>query len=191
MMEQMAIAMWIKFDAVKGTSPLEPGSHSSLISRNIYSDTGSVHFNISKIEDSVLFEFTLNGTPECEILSESSLTAGTWYHVVLTYDNTKDVGNIYINSQLDNTVNGTAGPALIGNAAIGDWTGAFYETDRHFDGTMDDIRIYNYAVSQEEVAAIYAGKDLGKPRNWIPVLIIFLVAVVAVFLVTRRKKTTI
>ena len=32
---------------------------------------------------------------------------------------------------------------------------------RHFKGTIDDVRIYNYALNKDEIAAIYAGRELG------------------------------
>lgn len=153
-LEQMTIAMWLKYDTVQGESPMEPGSYSSLISRDDYMDTGSVHLNLINIDGSVFIDFNVNGMME-EFQSESSLTAGTWYHVMVTYDNPNKTATIYINGQVDISIDETAGPALIGEAAIGDWTGAFYETDRHLDGTLDDIRIYNYALSEDEVTAIY------------------------------------
>ena len=57
-----------------------------------------------------------------------------------------------------------------------------------FNGMIDDVRIYNYALSNKEIAAIYAGREIGKRTNFVPVLVIFLIAVAAVVLVRRRKK---
>jgi len=60
----------------------------------------------------------------------------------------------------------------------------------YFAGTIDDVRIYNYALSEADIAAIYAGKELGKGRNWIPVLVIVVIAAVAAGLAIRWKKAT-
>jgi len=60
----------------------------------------------------------------------------------------------------------------------------------HFGGTIDDVRIYNYALSQADIAKIFAGKELGKGGNWILILVIVFIAVVVVGLATRRKKAT-
>jgi len=65
-----------------------------------------------------------------------------------------------------------------------------WSAERRFKGLIDDVRIYNYALSQAEVAAIYAGKEFGKGRNWIPVLVIVVIAAVAAGLAIRRKKAT-
>jgi len=59
----------------------------------------------------------------------------------------------------------------------------------HFGGTIDDVRIYNYALSEANIAKIYAGKELGKGRNWIPVVVIVVIAAVAAGLAIRSKKT--
>ncbi|MHC5062240.1 MAG: LamG-like jellyroll fold domain-containing protein, partial [Planctomycetota bacterium] len=64
---------------------------------------------------------------------------------------------IYINGQVDSiSTNDTGAPALIGEAAIGDWIDACYETDRHLDGALDDVRIYDSALSHEDVANLYS-----------------------------------
>ena len=52
---------------------------------------------------------------------------------------------------------------MIGEAAIGDWTGAFYETDRRFDGVLDDVRIYDSVLSAEDIAELY--KDTGTAKS--------------------------
>jgi len=99
------------------------------------------------------------------------------------------------------------------------------ETDqsRRFKGLIDDVRIYNCALSKTDVEAIYSGKALpavakvtlempaakaareeapaevtppgatgqeepGTGKNWIPVLIIVVVAGIAVAFATLRKK---
>jgi hypothetical protein len=162
-MELMTIAMWLKYDTVEGESPSEPDSYSSLISRNLYTDIGSVHFNLVNIEDSVFVDFNVNVMMQ-EFQSESSLEAGRWYHVAATYDNPNQTAKIYINGQVDSiSTNDTGAPALIGEAAIGDWLDPFYETDRHFDGVLDDVRIYDSVLSAEDIAELY--KNTGTAQS--------------------------
>jgi tetratricopeptide (TPR) repeat protein len=164
-MEEMTIAMWLKYNTVEGESPSEPGSYSSLISRNLYSDNGAVHFNLINVEGSVHIDFNVN-TMIQEFHSESSLEAGKWYHVAATYDNPNQTVKIYINGQVDSVLtNDTGGPALIGEAAIGDWKDPYYETKRHFDGVLDDIRIYDSVLSEEDIAELYksTGSDKSEP----------------------------
>lgn len=69
----------------------------------------------------------------------------TWYHIAGTF---KDgVSKIYINGELKNTVTGL--PARVPttqNIRIGSW--AEY---RPFDGLVDDVRIFNRALNDEEI----------------------------------------
>ncbi|MHC5075164.1 MAG: LamG-like jellyroll fold domain-containing protein [Planctomycetota bacterium] len=161
-MEEMTIAMWLKYNKVEGESPMDPYISSSLISHNLYSDIGSVHFNLINIDGTVFVELSPSGIFE-EYHSEDSLEAGRWYHVAATYDNPNKTVKIYINGQEDSSTNETVGPALIGEAAIGDWTGATYETDRHFDGVLDDIRIYDSVLSAEDIAELYKSSGTAVP----------------------------
>jgi hypothetical protein len=74
--------------------------------------------------------------------------------------------------------------------------------DQHI-GRIDDLRIYSYALSEDDVAALCDGREpsvmvastapieedaAGKGGNWIAVLIIFLAVIIAVALVGRRRK---
>jgi len=80
-----------------------------------------------------------------------------WNNIVVTWDDVTGVSNIYVNGALDAT-NGSlgvntsvAGNVWIGNAEV--FTAAQQET-RQFKGLIDDVRIYDYALSQSEVSAL-------------------------------------
>ncbi len=76
------------------------------------------------------------------------LTAGTWYHVVYTFDSTSNAVKLYLNGKLE--LSTTVGDSNVnaGNLYIG--TG--YPTQ--FDGLIDDARIYNYTLSANQVKTI-------------------------------------
>ncbi|QQG44288.1 MAG: DUF2341 domain-containing protein [Candidatus Roizmanbacteria bacterium] len=95
-----------------------------------------------------------NGTFNGYVTYNTNLTAGTWYHIVLTYDNS--TGVIYVNGAqaasrsfattvADSGVNLTLGAADGGSSA--------------FNGVLDEARIYNRALSPGEVSQLY---------NWAP-----------------------
>jgi hypothetical protein len=91
--------------------------------------------------------FTCSGTTSSEINSTSSVTDGNWHHVVGTFG-----GNsikIYIDGVLENVVatsgniNNTVDQVLIGNnPTFG---------PRHFNGNMEEIRIWNVARTAEQI----------------------------------------
>jgi len=91
--------------------------------------------------------------------TNASIPTGTWTHVAATYD--PSPGNevrLYINGQLDNSTNFAHGPIDSSDSAltIGNRMGQHY-----FDGTIDEVAIYNRALSAEEIAELYeAAYDL-------------------------------
>ena len=118
--------------------------------------------------------------------SFGDLQANTWYHLAATYDGEdfkayKDGILITNNSTPSGEPDSESTTLKLGRHSLyGD----------HFGGTIDDVRIYNYALSQADIAKIFTGKELGKGGNWILVLVIVVIAVVVVGLATRRKKVT-
>jgi len=52
----------------------------------------------------------------------------------------------------ESTVGGGAIPTTLNNLIIGKYTLA---EGYYFDGTLDDIRIYNRALTQQEISALY------------------------------------
>jgi hypothetical protein len=79
---------------------------------------------------------------------------GNWYHVVATWDATGLV-TIYVNGSQSGTPGISADPAGITTTnalRIGNRSGA---TDRTFDGTIGDVRIYNVELTPAQVSQNY------------------------------------
>lgn len=92
-----------------------------------------------------------SGSTQAQRFSRTVLSLNTWYHVAGVYNATSQTLDIYVNGALDNgTLSGTvpatqSNPASI-NVNIGRRQGGFY-----FIGTLDDVRVYNRALSQAEI----------------------------------------
>ena len=75
-----------------------------------------------------------------------------WYHVAGVYNASARTLDIYVNGVLNNgTLSGTVPASQINSAVnvnIGRRSGGFY-----FNGMIDDVRIYNRALSQAEIQA--------------------------------------
>ena len=80
----------------------------------------------------------------------STPSVGEWYHVVGTYDGSDEV-KIYMNGVLENTATGISSMNNDQNVSV---ILGKYETAR-LDGSMDEVRIYNRALSAEEVRYHY------------------------------------
>src|SRR5262249_33813075 len=84
--------------------------------------------------------------------SRTVRTLNVWYHVAGVYNATAQTLDIYVNGVLDNgTLSGTIPAQQVipsVNVNIGRRSGGFY-----FNGIIDDVRIYNRALSQAEIQA--------------------------------------
>jgi hypothetical protein len=141
--EDLTIAMWLKADAV--------GEWISLLSDDGWDPpAGQLHYNVNPGGN---IQLSINGPPEWEVDATSELTAGVWYHVATTY--APDTGEmvVFVNGERSNEqTNANRSAAYIGPMVIGAWdtTGAGVY-DRYFDGIMDDIRLYNIALTEAEI----------------------------------------
>ena len=81
--------------------------------------------------------------------SEVSVTAGEWTHIALVQDGT-DV-HIYVDGELKNSANDAATPAISNppHAVIGTYMWYGHGPSPSFLGSIDDVRIYNRALSAE------------------------------------------
>ncbi len=93
-----------------------------------------------------------------DLTSAKNISAGEWYHIAATYDRT--TLKIYINGVLDNSVNTQYRPyqnnyqLVIGRACWGDPC-LFKPSNPSFNGIIDEVRIYNRALSASEIQAEY------------------------------------
>jgi hypothetical protein len=86
----------------------------------------------------------------------TTVKADTWYHVAMTYDGISL--KQYVNGQLDGSTSAT-GPILSGPLPLtmGCVGGGWY-----FRGRIDELSLYNRALSQTEVQGIYDAGTSGK-----------------------------
>ncbi len=88
--------------------------------------------------------------------STNALVPGEWTHVVTVHDGMKD--QIFINGVLANdkevvgALNSTTHPLGLGYNPV--------DGGNFFDGALDEVEIYNYALSDTEVADLYAEQAL-------------------------------
>ncbi|GAB7193327.1 hypothetical protein NUM3379_40360 [Kineococcus sp. NUM-3379] len=96
----------------------------------------------------------------------NSTTAPTWYHLVGVYDDVAKVGRIYVNGvwrddspTFDYTYNAT-GPVVVGRTKYNNANTSF------FHGLIDDVRLYQRALSASEITNIYNSTNAGNEASW-------------------------
>ncbi len=94
-------------------------------------------------------------TIEGGVAVTGSLTSGTldknrWYHVVWTYDGSNS--SLFIDSVLVDGPQAQTAPAANDNSFI---IGGFGNGSFDMEGSLDDVRIYNRALSANDIARLY------------------------------------
>jgi len=99
-------------------------------------------------------------TPEGKFANfdaNSKTLASGWHHlaVIIEPDNLQ----LYLDSEVVGKTSGLYALSDLG-VTTNNWLGrSQYPADAFFKGSMDDLRIYDYAMSQAEVTAVYAGEE--------------------------------
>lgn len=87
-----------------------------------------------------------------DILSTTHLTPGQWYHIVATWDNT--TMTLYVDT-IPEASTVPVNKLRLGSNPV--WLGKYLSEDApfYFLGTLDEVRIYNRALSKQEIEHNY------------------------------------
>ena len=83
--------------------------------------------------------------------SKTKLEYNKWYHFACTYDGSKIA--IYINGKLESTYAGEG--KIVYPSARNLYVGRSEYGDKYLDGIIDEVRIYNRALTEQEIRALY------------------------------------
>ena len=98
------------------------------------------------------FSIIIFGLYSNDLVGNTALTAGTWYNIVFTLNNTTGAKQIYLNSTLDNSHTGGSYIGTGNNARIG---GCVLNFGLTFDGFMSSCSFYNRVLTATEIAQNY------------------------------------
>ncbi len=140
-----SISAWIKVDTFDAAwqNVVSRGDNSWRLARSSRGDDSgnSMAFHVSGVST----------TPGNGPSGRIGVNDGYWHHVAGTYDG-KAI-TLYIDGVLDVTQPATG---LIAQSTYPIWIGANAQTDpsRYWKGLIDDLRVYNYGLSEAEVLAL-------------------------------------
>ncbi len=151
-MSQMTLSVWLKMT-----------SHSSLATPIVVKRTSSSSSTTS-------YALTLSssrrltaaiGTRSITGSAINQLAIGEWYHVVMVFDGSDPTQNLrlYLNGMPEIFGLATATTTIARRDTtplrIGDYTTTAISNSASFDGLIDEVRIYNRALSQDEITDLY------------------------------------
>lgn len=121
-----------------------------------FQSAGNITVRLRTPSSGLTMRFTIaNAGPAANVDSIATINDGNWHHVVGVYNGATPI-DIYIDGVLDNTSAGNA-PASTGTTGNDVSVGAV-NTARFFTGDIDDVRVYDRALSAAEVATIFAAR---------------------------------
>lgn len=138
----ISISVWVRFDGLAGNQ--------FILGKWGMGGPSAVSYHIGKDNTNRLV-FNLNNTGLTEVISTYPLSTGTWYHLVAK------AGGDGIILYLNGTVIGQSNGRL---TFINPGTQPFrigFETssNAYFNGSIDDIRIYNRVLTDTEIATLF------------------------------------
>jgi hypothetical protein len=135
-----AVSAWVKSDVTKGQGIVTQRSTTSgngMYGMGIFRD-GRVQFQI------------YNGGYGCVVRSDVTVCDGLWHHVAAVRTNSTD-GEIYVDGRLSGTDSGPA--RSLNNVPV--WIGRGFTGPFYFDGEIDEVMVFDGALSSIEVERIY------------------------------------
>jgi len=146
------VTQWDSLVTKGGDGETAADNHNFALAYNGHSGFGTVNRWVFLLENS-------SGS-NCNLVGNAAASLNTWYHVVGVFDDDNNAIRIYVDGAEQNsgacslTVNTNDLPVRFGDDQSSPGT--------PFDGTLDDVRIYNRALSADEVSRLY---DLGKTTH--------------------------
>jgi hypothetical protein len=160
--QNLTVETWVKFDSLSSnTSGGAPNGTQYLVFKKNQAAVNFEGFVLNKTSSNT-FRFGFgqgNGNPGVVVDSTTAATTGVFYHVVGTYDGSSV--KIYVNGQLEATapynlpLNYDTRPLFLGTSGESNFDGKF-------NGVLDEVSIYNRALSASEITAISNAGQSGK-----------------------------
>ena len=142
LINQFTVAAWIYANA----GGLD--SYDLVLSKGASGD--NQNYWLGTEDDKITFGFYSSGFREFK--EDVNLLTETWYHIAATFNNASDSVRVYLNGaevkiwSTDREPVGNTEDLYIGTSQYGeDW-----------NGRLDDVRIYNRVLSEDEISALYA-----------------------------------
>jgi len=152
---ELTVSLWVNFEKSRS-------GYQTLIQRGKYVHPFRVQLAGNRIRCGV--RTTQDETSQTHYLSSmTQLAENRWYHVAMSYQNGEYI--LYINGKAE-TRDVVSGDLVLGDHAT--IIGGQQANSSHLHGLLDDVRIYNSALSPLQVQAVFKGHTLGTTGSTLP-----------------------
>jgi hypothetical protein len=141
----LGISLWVSFDTNASDNQFLTNGSTSMSDQNYFALTYA-NGGTSKIR------FASQGDTWENLYTSSTQSTDTWYYIYI--EKVGSTAKIYIDGVLSSSSSDHGGD--IGN--VYDWVIGKGHQDQLFDGLIDDLRIYNRALTTDEISTLY---DMG------------------------------
>ncbi|PIY52207.1 MAG: hypothetical protein COZ01_08505, partial [Zetaproteobacteria bacterium CG_4_10_14_0_8_um_filter_55_43] len=151
---EIALGSWFNFQSFTISLWVNPGS-TQVTYADIFDNnhTGTTNFVMQRNVGANQYIFGSSGGPDAQV----DLTAGQWQHIVVTRDSASLTHKYYLNGTLIQTVPGQVAANYSGQfLRLGRWGGG----GRYWNGVMDEVVMYDHALTANEVQALYNHTNL-------------------------------
>lgn len=123
----------------------------AIIGNTVSGSEGTYILDFGRADNKFTF---LNGGASSSAVSNVSVSDNNWHYLTIARDGNTGNWNIsfYLDGLFSNTVNITTDPQIAGSTSIGR-TGSY--NGFYFNGSMDDIRIFNSVMSTSQIREQY------------------------------------
>lgn len=143
---------WVNYDPNVNNGPLVEWDSSSAAGVHFW----PIHGLYANIKD-------MSGNDHIISSASGTTFANVFQHVALTYDKSSGAANLYVNGTVVASQNlGTFTPQTTYQMNIGERTAAIVGAGSIYTGLVDELSLYNRALSSNEIATIYSAGSLGK-----------------------------
>jgi hypothetical protein len=160
----LTIEAWVRFTSLDSLSVGgSPAGEQYIVFKQNTRNANFEGFDLGKerVGGSDYFSFILSSASgqTVEALSSTAVATGAWYHVAAV--RASNFAQLYVNGQLERQTNVSFAqdygnlPLFFGTTGQGFW-------DHKFKGWLDEVSLYNRALSSNEIASIYAAGAAGK-----------------------------
>jgi hypothetical protein len=116
--------------------------------------------NPGSVNNAVRFAVKVAGTEQTVTTADQAAPVGQWTHVVATL--TGSTARIYINGELVVTSTSITNDPITYGPSVNNWIGRsqWGSGDGYFNGKIDQLKIYNYALSTVQIGQDYLADTL-------------------------------